>query len=379
MANIRVNMKKRILYIASTLEKTGPTNQLLDIIKNIDFNRFDITLITLSPEPANSLFKEFSQVKINIHQLKLTRIAYLISAKIKISSIIKTIQPHLIHSHGIRADLISSILRNDIPHISTIHNVPDLDYAMTYGFFYGKILSSIHTRIMKRTSLCIAVSNTVLSSLKEKNIINIKSIPNGIDSKKFHPVSMSEKNLIRQDLNLPQDKTIWICSGKLNQRKNPIFTIQAWKNKKPHEDNILIFIGDGDLKAKCLVEIGESDNIRLLGKVENVEKYLQASDYYISSSIAEGLPLSVLEAMSCGLPPLLSDITPHKEIVLEYDIGVDFTYQSNDKQDFHKKIDYILSLDHLVISNKFSDLIKKNFSSQKMSETYQSTYLRTIK
>lgn len=50
------------------------------------------------------------------------------------------------------------------------------------------------------------------------------------------------------------------------------------------------------------------------GFVDNVVPWLQASDLFVSASASEGMPLAVLEALSCGLPALLSDIPPHREI-----------------------------------------------------------------
>ena len=48
--------------------------------------------------------------------------------------------------------------------------------------------------------------------------------------------------------------------------------------------------------------------------IGHVQEYLGASNYFISASLAEGLPNSVLEAMACGLPCILSNIPPHVEI-----------------------------------------------------------------
>jgi glycosyltransferase involved in cell wall biosynthesis len=53
----------------------------------------------------------------------------------------------------------------------------------------------------------------------------------------------------------------------------------------------------------------------MVGFVENVEDYLGAADVFVSASLTEGCPNAVMEAMACGLPVVLSDIPPHREIL----------------------------------------------------------------
>src|SRR5690625_1499928 len=72
-------------------------------------------------------------------------------------------------------------------------------------------------------------------------------------------------------------------------------------------------LGGGELQSACKALAGQTNNILIRGAVQNVTQYLQASDYFISCSKAEGLPMAVIEALACGLPCLLSDIRPHAE------------------------------------------------------------------
>src|SRR5690625_7535896 len=73
-------------------------------------------------------------------------------------------------------------------------------------------------------------------------------------------------------------------------------------------------LGGGELQSACKALAGQTNNILIKGAVQNVAQYLQASDYFVSCSKAEGLPMAVIEALACGLPCLLSDISPHAEI-----------------------------------------------------------------
>ena len=123
------------------------------------------------------------------------------------------------------------------------------------------------------------------------------------------------KSELRAKLGFLPSKTVWLSVGHLSMLKDPVFLIRVWKKLFTRaSDPLLIFIGDGLLAERCRAESQGCKNIMIKGRVANVPEYLQASDYFISSSKAEGLPNSVMEAMACGLPCVLSGINVHKEI-----------------------------------------------------------------
>ena len=84
----------------------------------------------------------------------------------------------------------------------------------------------------------------------------------------------------------------------------------AQNSKKKH----LCVLGDGPLLDATKRSAAQYGNISFKGKVDNVDDYLMAADCFISTSLSEGLPNSVIEALSWGLPTILSDIPAHREI-----------------------------------------------------------------
>ena len=86
--------------------------------------------------------------------------------------------------------------------------------------------------------------------------------------------------------------------------------------KKLPEINFLI-IGDGELLEEIKKSISEISlkNINLVGSKKNIYDYLYKSDIYLSTSLYEGLPLSILEAMSVGLPIVASNVTGNLDTI----------------------------------------------------------------
>src|SRR5690625_1914881 len=241
----------KILYVVSTLKRCGPTNQLFNLIKYLDRKRFEPHLITLSPEPKDTRWKDFKSKNVNLYSLSLPRIFGFFLAKHKLIHLIRKIRPELIHTQGFRADILSSRLNKNIPKITTIHNYPQKDYLMRYGRIQGRLMLNKHISAFRKLDLCIVVSSSVEKNINHLiSINNTINIPNGIDTEHFNS-KKENKTKLRKKLNLPINANIWISSGHLSFLKDPLFLISQWKkNYSKKENNVLLFIGDGELEKE---------------------------------------------------------------------------------------------------------------------------------
>lgn len=370
---------EKILYIVSTLKRSGPTNQLFNIIKNIDRSSFEPILLTLSPEVKDSKWQDYLSLGIEMRTLNLSRFSGLFFAKSIIEKLINEIQPALIHTQGIRADQLSSKLISTIPKVATVRNFPQKDFLMTYGDFIGHQMVRSQIRAFKKLSVCVGVSEAVSDNLKNTfNLNHVETIKNGVDTEIYMSVDELAKKRLRKKLGLPFDSKIWLVSGHLNERKDPLFLINTWKyffsNNTKH---CLVLIGDGDLQDKCSEFQGCQQNIKVVGRVVNVVDYLQASDYYLAASKAEGMPNAALEALACGLPLLLSDIGPHNELI-KMDEKIGLTYEIGNPDDFFEKIKKLIDHEHHIMRSACLNLISKSLSASVMSQKYQSLYIKLI-
>src|SRR5690554_5345172 len=123
---------KKILYVVSTLKSSGPTNQLFNVINHLDRSQYEPHLITLSPEPADSRWKKFQDIKVKLFSLNLSRVKGMLFAKTELRKIIKIIRPDIMRTQGIRADAIVSSLEMKIPHVATIRNFAPDDYISKF-------------------------------------------------------------------------------------------------------------------------------------------------------------------------------------------------------------------------------------------------------
>lgn len=368
---------KKIVYIVSTLRRTGPVNVLYNFLKYIDRKRFKPVIITLSSEPENSMLEEFRKLSIEVISLNLSRMeGFFIGGK-RLKQTILNIEPDIIHNNGYRPAILTSIFLSDITKVTTIHNVPFEDYPMTYGKVLGGVMSCTELMSLKKMNANIACSFAVKEKIENKKKLNIDVIHNGVDTEIFHPISYDKKIEIRKKLNLDEKSKIFVCVGNISKRKNPIFLIEAFKKAFPNKEVVLLIVGVGELLEECIKIVGEHTNISFAGYAKDPIEYFQAADFYVSSSLSEGLPTSVIEGLSVGLPSLLSDIPQHREIInLNKEIGMLFDVES--VEDLVEKLRLIVSKDYNKLSSLAVQTVKNNLTAKLMAEGYEKLYEKLL-
>lgn len=360
------NKKQKIVYLASTLSKTGPINVLYNLIKYLDKNKFDITVITLSPENSiHSRFQNFIDLGIEVKSLNLSRLKGYLYGGFKLKKIIDKISPDIVHSQCFRTNLFSALFLGKYKRCSTVH----CDYRIDFTSLYGKqlgllmfILNHISLYFLKNNICCSEILAEMLN--KKYKYMKFSYVNNGIDTEIFKPIE--DKYKLRQKLNLPTNKKIFIWVGAFIKIKNPILLVNYIK--EVDKNNLYIFCGDGPLLSICKHLLAEQDNVIFTGNINNIIQYLQASDFYLSTSLSEGLPMSVIEAQACGLYCILSDIPQHKLIELKNN-SLTNLYKQNDIADLQICINKTQALKENIISDFNSEFDAKN-----MSKKYEELY-----
>ncbi|TMP02600.1 glycosyltransferase [Pseudoalteromonas sp. S3178] len=358
-------MKTKILYVVSNLRRTGPVNQLLNIINNLDKNIFDCTVLTLSPEPVNekeSRLIDYNESGIKVHSLNLSRIGSVLKGKNNLKKFISHYLPDIIQTQGLRADSLVCSIKPSVSWITTSRNFPIEDYPSKFGFLKGTLMAKKHMRVLASCPHLVSCSFSIAEKLKGCDISSLV-ISNGVSNPDFKVLDKPIANPIRL-----------ISVGSLIKRKNMEYIIDFAKSFSDlgYEFNLLI-LGDGPLREH-LSKISP-DNVQFIGNVDNVGKYLIESDLFISSSYSEGLPNTVLEAISYGLPVILSDIPPHKEITnsLDSSFSIDFSLSDSPKNlafNLSNELPKLINISNTTLSDKAIKL----FGAKAMSQSYQKLY-----
>lgn len=364
-------MKKiNIGFVISYVGSFGPANIIYNIIKYLSKEHFNIFLIILTNNERNNEEK-FKKLGIKIINLNLSKLGGLLYGKNKLKEIVSKNNIDILHSHCLLSCILVSRIKK-LKKISTLHCDIRAVYSLYYGKFKGYLIFNLHRIVLKKYDVIIGCSKTVQK--KSKNYINsnINCIQNGVVLKDYY-LNYSKEEL-RLKLGLSINKKYFISVGRFNENKQIYFIAKEFTKMKM-ENYSLILLGnsyDGKSVEEKILELN-NENIIMPGRVENVNEYLNAADYFISASLYEGLPNSVLEACCAKLPLFLSDIDPHKEI-LECNQKAGMLFQVKNSKDFHQKIKEMLEKNYLEMRESSFNIVYKKLNAIEMSQKYQEIY-----
>jgi len=146
----------------------------------------------------------------------------------------------------------------------------------------------------------------------------VKTVHNGISVSEFIP-SEDRRSGIRERLGCNPHEFVLVCVARLCEQKRIDILLDTLA--RVLRDGVgckCIIVGDGPLKNQLIEQaksIGLTGHVFFEGFHEDVRPYLQAGSAFILTSDTEGLPLSILEAMACGLPSIVTNVGGNTELI----------------------------------------------------------------
>jgi glycosyltransferase involved in cell wall biosynthesis len=220
-----------------------------------------------------------------------------------------------------------------------------------------KLFLRFRNYILKKADSFSAISSEIASEWIESGVPSsrIHIIPNCVDTSRFLPVKTAQKSELRIKLRLPQDVMIATYTGRLVSYKGLPLLLKVWNVlRTKHENVLLVLLGTGGLDIhNCENELREfvnvnnmSHHVLFTGDVQNVEEYLQASDFFVFPSENDAFPSSLVEAMACGLPVVTTPVGAIKAIVTDRENG--FLVQPGNYEQLLNALDNMVSTDGLL-------------------------------
>ena len=153
---------------------------------------------------------------------------------------------------------------------------------------------------------------------KAKKIEHVHGV--GVNADKFKPVGEEQRKQLRQQYGYKEDDFLLFYAAEFNQNKNQQLLIEALALIKDEVPNArLLLAGKGPLLEDCRKLATQRDieeMVDFLGYRNDIENLLKISDLAVASSLREGLPVNIMEAMACGLPVIATDNRGHRELII---------------------------------------------------------------
>lgn len=165
-----------------------------------------------------------------------------------------------------------------------------------------------------------------LAKVKKFKADSIKHVHGvGVDNERFHPISAFSKSVLRGELGYKDKDFILFYAAEFNKNKNQqllILALSTLKEQIPQAK--LLLAGTGPLVEECkrsAVRLGVDHMIDFLGFRKDIDRLLKISDLAVASSLREGLPVNIMEAMSCELPIIATENRGHLELIQQEQNG----------------------------------------------------------
>jgi len=233
---------------------------------------------------------------------------------LRIIKILKELDPSLVHLH-VQHLYSFAIIQSRYPFILTSWGAEVLSLPNT------NILDKSIAKIAASRARSVTVDAHCLKEIWTKMGIpenKIQVIPFGVNLSVFNP--NVEGSSIRRRLRIGNDDIVIISTRAL---ENDHYNIECLVMAIPlvlkrHQNVIFIIKGSGPLKAyleNLIDKLNISDSVRFVGLTPHheVAQYLAAADIYVSTPFIDTTSVSLLEAMACGLPPIVTDIAGNRE------------------------------------------------------------------
>jgi glycosyltransferase involved in cell wall biosynthesis len=299
--------RMNVSILIPSLETGGAESMASQLAKELNKEKFNLEFICLGNKNGTKFEEDLLDSNVKITFLNKGR-GLSLSTFFKVWKILSKKKINIVHTHiGACFYVFPWVFFHKVPLVHTIHSTPSMELP-----YLHRTLMKIFYKLKK--AVPVAISDTIKSQTSKLYDINDHLIPviyNPVNNKRF----MLDSN------KTGSNNVIFTCVARLTEPKNHRMLLNAFAKVIQTMNNTELWLaGDGELKESLMSEANHlniSGKVKFLGNANNIPEILNQSDIFVLSSIYEGLPMTILEAMAAGKPVIATRVGGVPEIVKE--------------------------------------------------------------
>jgi glycosyltransferase involved in cell wall biosynthesis len=314
--------------IVRDIEYIGGTERfLLSLLKRLDKKKYKISVCCIEQFGKRAI--SLRKYNINVFYLPVNNLCD-VSRYLRLVRFVKDNKINLIHTHLFKADVVGAIVGkiSGVPVISTKYC--EFSQAIENNTIFERLIEKPVSERIIEPLICASSSKVLAVSLKVKEALERKGVhPYKIlivPCSHIDPKNNEIGNYKIPNLN-PKGKKIIVTVARLVPEKGIEYLVEAASkvmlSKGASKDIVFVVIGDGYLRPlieRKVIKEGISDRFILLGSLEEVKDVLSVvknADLFVLSSLTEGLPLAIQEAMALGIPIVSTNVGGISELIID--------------------------------------------------------------
>lgn len=343
--------KTKVLYIITALDQGGAQQSVLSSVKQLPCLGFETYLATGKggrlDKKAQDEIKNLYFLSALKHDVSWRYALYDVWAVWQMGRLMRKMKPDIVHTNAPKAGVLGRIAARVFwRKAKVVHTFHGLGFAKEQGEKHFRFFVRTEKFCAKLTDALVFVSKKNASEAAKLGICKKKSgkiIRAGIDFNRPLPASFNPAAK-RASLHIPPTGRIVLSLGNFKPLKNPLhFVLAAYTILTKHPNTYFIYTGDGPLKkaAENLIQhLNIDTHVLFPGWRDDADELLAMSDVYLTTSLREGLPVSVLEAQAHKVPVVGYDIDGMCEIIRDNHTG--FLVPANDIKKIAAKVCVLL-------------------------------------
>ena len=362
----------RVLHVVGGMQQGGTENFIMNIYRNIDRNKIQFDFLV---NRKGVFEEEIKNLGGRVYYIPALQNVGQIRYKKKLDEFFKNHKEYkIIHSH---LNQVSGLILERAKKA----NIPiRIAHSHSNRFWYSNNLIKLYkmylkTKIEKSANYKFACSVDAGKFMFGKNS-EFKVINNFIDAKKYIYNEEIRKK-VRKQLNIDENIFVIGYVGRFEVAKNPIFALKVFKEfLKLNPNSKFLMIGKGSLKNEVISYIEENnikDNVIMLEDRNDINELMQAMDYFILSSIYEGLGIVLIEAQAAGLKCIAAKDVIQKEAQITPLLNL-LPLEENPKI----WANYILETQNYNRENTYSYTVKNGFDIKENINVLEDFYINCL-
>lgn len=378
-------MAIRILYIITKLELGGAQKNVLDILNRLDEQEFEAHLIASGGPLSADARRACSRTRIVRYLRRALDPFFDLVAFFCLARYMRRHKIQIVHTHSSKAGILGrwAAAWAGVPVIiHTVHGWGFHDYVKS---FFNDLYIFLERKTARFTHALIAVTQYDIHKGLEHGIGEPGQyvlIRCGTDAPVLKNADVYRSK--RRQLGLAQDDLVAVMVACFKPQKNPLdFVLAAARIVESCPRAKFLLIGDGVLRTRLEREIenrGLQESVFILGWRRDVEDILPVADVLVQTSLWEGLPLAILEAMRFARPVVAYDVCGLNEAVSDGVSG--FLVPAKDTEALSEKVLLLFSDEALRFRmGRFGQhmMSQESFSLDGMMERLEGLYLKKVK